>query len=107
MAAWLVPLVITASLITGPAWSQASQVAVLQCRVAQGPWQQCRMQLDADGMGWQLEIGAEQIRFRHDQRGSVSMERGSHHWQTVEARWLADASLCWDGICAKGAIPLD
>jgi len=25
----------------------------------------------------------------------------------VESRWAADTSLCWDGICALGPIPLD
>jgi hypothetical protein len=29
------------------------------------------------------------------------------NWRDVEGRWAADTSLCWDGICALGPIPLD
>jgi hypothetical protein len=80
----------------------------LTCRVMGGPWQPCTMLVDADGLSWQLKIGTlSQIQFRHDGMGHVSMRSGDSKWQTVEARWLADASLCWDGVCAKGAIPLD
>lgn len=81
--------------------------APLRCRLGNGPWQACRMVVDRDGLSWELRIGSERIRFRHDGRGSVTMRRGPHVWQPVEARWLADASLCWDGVCAQGPIPLD
>jgi len=90
-----------------PLWAREPVPARLHYRLADGPWQQCQMAVDADGFGWQLQIGPEQIRFRHDGRGAVAMERSGHPRQAVEARWLSDASLCWDGVCAKGSIPLD
>lgn len=80
----------------------------LTCRLQQGPWLPCTMQLDGNGLGWRLRIGAQlSLQFRHDGHGRVHMRRGSEPWQPVQARWLADASLCWDGVCARGAIPLD
>lgn len=106
MASRFAVLVITACL-AAPCRAQTPVAARLHCRLAGGPWQQCRMAVDRDGLGWELQIGDEQIRFRHDGRGAVSMQRGGRTQQAVEARWLADASLCWDGVCAKGAIPLD
>jgi len=35
------------------------------------------------------------------------MRSGNTPWRPVQALWRADASLCWNGICAKGPIPLD
>ena len=81
--------------------------APLRCRLGNGPWQPCRMVVQADGLGWELTIGQQRIGFRHDARGSVSMRKGPSPWKSVEARWMGDAALCWDGVCAQGAIPLD
>lgn len=103
----LTSLPLTNLLAATPPRAQGPVSAQLHCRLAAGPWRHCRMALDADGLGWQLQIGAEQIRFRHDGRGAVTMERSGQAWQPVEARWLSDASLCWDGVCARGQIPLD
>jgi hypothetical protein len=25
----------------------------------------------------------------------------------VNSRWIESSSLCWDGVCARGDIPLD
>ncbi|MEB3234264.1 MAG: hypothetical protein VKM98_02450 [Cyanobacteriota bacterium] len=107
MAGRFAALLLTTLLAAAPLQAQVPVPAQLRCRLAAGPWQHCRMALDADGLGWQLQIGAEQIRFRHDGRGAVAMERSGHAWQPVEARWLSDASLCWDGVCTRGQIPLD
>jgi hypothetical protein len=33
-----------------------------------------------------------------------------HHgsgWRPVTAHWHDDTNLCWDGICARGDLPLD
>jgi hypothetical protein len=80
----------------------------LNCRVMGGAWEPCTLRLDRDGMGWQLTIGKQpRIQFLHDGLGHVRMRDGAHGWRQVEARWLADASLCWDGVCARGEIPLD
>lgn len=92
------------SVVLAHAWAIPAQ---LQCRLAEGPWQQCRMVVAADGMAWTLELSGESIHFRHDGRGTVNMQRQDQRGRAVQPRWLADASLCWDGVCAKGAIPLD
>lgn len=85
----------------------ANSEAPLRCRIGRGPWQACRLVVDRDGLSWELTVGAQRIRFRHDGRGSVTMRMGPHLWQPVEARWIAEAVLCWDGVCAQGPIPLD
>lgn len=79
----------------------------LRCQVDGGSWRDCRMVVNQVGTHWQLVLGNERYGFRHDGRGLVRMRRGSGAWMPVEARWSAEASLCWDGICAQGAIPLD
>jgi len=101
--------VVALLLLSATAWPVlASPADRLRCRSMDGPWQPCTMQLDANGLGWQLKIGTQPvIRFRHDGLGNVSMRAGPSLWQPVEARWLSDASLCWNGICARGPIPLD
>ncbi len=79
----------------------------LECRLAEGPWQACQMQVEEVGAHWYLQVGSQRIEFRHDGRGSVTMLKPSGGWQPVKSRWLEDTSLCWDGVCAKGDIPLD
>lgn len=78
----------------------------LECRIGQGPWQPCRMQVVQMGLHWYLLIGDQQVEFRHDGHGLVRLrQQGS--WRAVTSRWEADTSLCWDGYCARGDIPLD
>lgn len=79
----------------------------LRCRLEGGPWQDCRMTVEGLGERWSLLVGSERLSFEHDGRGRVRMQRGSRDWRPVEAQWTADAALCWDGVCAKGEIPLD
>ncbi|KEF43481.1 MAG: hypothetical protein ER33_01675 [Cyanobium sp. CACIAM 14] len=79
----------------------------LECRLADGPWQTCQMQVDQIGVHWFLLVAGERIEFRHNGRGSVTMLRPSGSWQPVSSRWEADTSLCWDGVCTRGDIPLD
>jgi len=79
----------------------------LQCRVAEGPWQDCQMQVTELGVHWFLLVGGQRIEFRHDGRGKVTMLKPSGHWQAVDSRWEENTDLCWDGICARGDIPLD
>lgn len=100
-------LVVLSSVLSCALGSAAAIPATLQCRLADGPWQRCRMIVAADGLAWTLELAGESIHFRHDGRGMVSMERQDQRGRHVQPRWLADASLCWDGVCARGAIPLD
>ena len=79
----------------------------MRCQVNGGAWHECQMVVDQVGSHWQLVLGNDRYGFQHDGRGLVRMRRGSGAWSTVEPRWTADASLCWDGLCAQGAIPLD
>ena len=74
----------------------------------EGAWEPCTLHLDRDGMGWKLTIGSQpSIQFLHDGLGNVRMRGGAGGWRKVEAHWLADSSLCWDGVCARGEFPLD
>lgn len=59
------------------------------------------------GVQWALVIGDQRLEFRHDGRGEVTMQRQGGAWRSVSSRWAEDTSLCWDGVCAKGQIPLD
>lgn len=79
----------------------------LECRLASGPWQPCQMKVERLGAHWWLLIGDQRLEFRHDGRGQVTMQRGQENWRQVDSRWGDDASLCWDGVCARGEIPLD
>lgn len=87
-----------------------AQPLPLRCQVDGGPWRDCQMRIEELGMLWSLVVGLQQFGFQHDGRGQVRMRRGggpASPWVPVEARWRADAALCWDGICAKGDFPLD
>jgi hypothetical protein len=79
----------------------------LRCRLDGGPWRDCQMRIERMGERWSLVVGQERVWFVHDGRGLVRMQRGEQDWTPVEARWTPDTALCWDGICAKGDIPLD
>lgn len=108
----LTPLLLSAlaveSSLVGGLSAQAQQLIVeLECQLHNGPWQRCHMVRAADGYHWRLEVDHQALLFRHDGHGAVSMRRGALPWHTVEARWRADSSLCWNGICARGPIPLD
>lgn len=102
LSAWLLLEVVAAPL----ALAQL-QVGALQCRLASGPWQPCRMEVQNIGLHWVLRVGDQRIEFRHSGDGSVRMQKGAGPWQPVTATWQPDTSLCWDGVCAKGDIPLD
>lgn len=108
-ACWaMIPALLGGLLLVHPGAMAAERLDVsLQCRLGQGPWQPCRMQVQDVGLRWELLIGGQRIGFRHGGDGAVHMRRSTGLWQPVEARWQADASLCWDGVCARGAIPLD
>ena len=108
LARGLIPALVAGVLLVNLTALASETVDVsLQCRLGRGPWQPCRMQVQDVGVRWELRIGAQRFDFRHGGDGAVTMRRSSGTWQPVEARWQADASLCWDGVCARGAIPLD
>ena len=84
-----------------------SLLVPLQCRLASGPWRNCNMRVERLGEHWWLELGGRLIEFRHDGHGGVTMRWPGGPWRPATSRWQADGCLCWDGICARGAIPLD
>lgn len=79
----------------------------LRCRLGSGPWTACRLTVDRLGERWRLDVNGEAISFEHDGRGTVRMRRAGGPWHTVQAYWNAEASLCWDGVCTSGDLPLD
>jgi hypothetical protein len=94
-------------LVQGPSPLAARLLVPLQCRLAAGAWQNCAMRVERLGEHWWLELGRRRIEFRHDGHGGMAMRWPGGPWQSVNSRWNSDGSLCWDGICARGAIPLD
>jgi hypothetical protein len=65
------------------------------------------MQIQQLGVAWRLQLNGDAISFSHDGKGNVRMQQGRGSWVPVQPRWTPDAALCWDGICAKGDLPLD
>jgi hypothetical protein len=65
------------------------------------------MEVRQVGAHWFLQVGDQRLEFRHDGSGTVRMQRQSSGWRAVDSRWQEDTSLCWDGVCARGDIPLD
>jgi len=107
---WLAAPLLVAVLAAWAMAAAAGELArpiPLQCRLGDGPWRQCQMRVERLGVAWQLEVNGEAIGFSHDGKGNVQMRRGSSSWVPVQAHWSAEAALCWDGICAKGDLPLD
>ncbi len=92
-----------------PAEAEGAGLVHLDCQVAGGPWQPCDMQVESVGESWKVLVGPHIYEFLHDGTGTVRMRQapGSAPWRTVESSWTADAALCWDGLCARGDIPLD
>jgi len=95
---------------------QMQVVVPLRCRVGNGPWQGCAMEVEQPGARWTLVVGQRRIGFRHDGSGTVRMQdpehgrqSGSHErgWIPVETSWIAGPALCWNGVCAQGDLPLD
>lgn len=86
----------------------AQQPVPLECRLGGGSWERCTMRIESVGLHWWIQAGPQAIEFRHDGRGGITMRDGTaRQWRSVTASWSADASLCWDGVCARGPIPLD
>ena len=89
----------------------------LRCRIGDGPWQSCSMQVERPGERWAIQVAGRQIAFRHDGSGIVTMHDPStsspaapgadRTWVPVETTWIAGPALCWNGVCAQGDIPLD
>jgi hypothetical protein len=89
----------------------------LRCRLGDGPWQSCSMDVDQPGERWSIQVAGRRIAFRHDGSGTVTMQDpaslptantvDSGPWVPVATTWIAGPALCWNGVCAQGDIPLD
>lgn len=97
----------------GTGWPALSPAALaqappipLECRVGQGAWQACRMEVVDPGRHWFLQVGQRRMEFRHDGTGHMRMGLEGR-WRDVTPVWREDQSLCWDSVCARGDIPLD
>ena len=102
----LLPLVL--GLLLGGLPAVAEQRVPLECSLDAGAWRLCTMQVERIGQHWWITSGSERIEFRHDGRGGITMRRAQNSsWRAVTPNWTADSALCWDGVCARGAIPLD
>ncbi|MFN6134510.1 MAG: hypothetical protein ACK46L_16685 [Synechococcaceae cyanobacterium] len=104
---WLTAVLLLLMVLVGPVRAGENLRVPLECRLGQGPWLPCAMEVRKIGEDWQLVIGGRRIGFRHDQRGSLRMRKPGSDWRLVDSRWIEDSSLCWDGVCARGDIPLD
>jgi hypothetical protein len=83
------------------------QTIPLECRLGQGNWQPCTMTIVQLGEHWWLQVGRERLEFRSDGRGSLSLRGSKGPLRAVQPVWGSDQALCWDGVCAKGDLPLD
>ena len=80
----------------------------VECRQHHQAWQDCRYESDQPGSNWQLAFESTTVRFHHDGSGRMKMQRNDkNNWTGVQARWVAERTLCWNDICARGEIPLD
>ncbi|MEB3322829.1 MAG: hypothetical protein VKI81_08385 [Synechococcaceae cyanobacterium] len=103
----LAPVGVAAGLADPVDASSPRETIALECRLGDGPWRRCRMQVREVGAHWFLLIGEQRLEFRHDGTGAVRMQTDRGGWRSVRSRWAEDTSLCWDGVCARGDIPLD
>lgn len=89
-----------------------AQTVALQCQFNGGAWKTCLMQVQEIGRSWRIEISQDTLLFRHDGSGAIAMKQRSRPWRLVQTRWIAvpasaQLALCWDTLCALGAVPLD
>ena len=69
-------------------------------------WQPCRYERTTRSR-WRWPF-KQTVHFRHDGTGLMHMQVGDQAtWTTVQARWVAERTLCWNDVCARGDIPLD
>ena len=102
----------TGSLLAVPARSQPQQEAPqqqvpLECQLESAGWQPCQLTIEQLGSHWWLEMGGKRFDFHSDGRGGVTLTDSTGARKQVEPVWTAQQALCWDGVCAKGDLPLD
>lgn len=59
------------------------------------------------GEHWWLQVGGSRLEFRSDGRGQVSLRTPLGNSLAVQPVWGEDRALCWNGVCARGDMPLD
>ena len=79
----------------------------VECELRGAGWRPCTLTIERMGEHWWLQVDGQRLDFRSDGRGSVTLQDGSGRSQVVEPVWTAQQALCWDGVCAKGDLPLD
>ena len=89
-----------------------AQTVALQCQLNGGAWKTCLMQVQDIGRSWRIEMDQETVFLRHGGGGTTAMKQRGRNWRLVQTRWIAvppsgQPALCWDGLCALGAVPLD
>ncbi|WP_255441005.1 hypothetical protein [Synechococcus sp. HK01-R] len=109
LVAGLMALVTVAGIPRGARAANPAPLRIdLECNRNGGGWQTCQMRVVRIGEEWWLDLPDRQLHFRHDGSGRMRLRDSSKAgWQPVEARWVAERTLCWDGICARGNLPLD
>ena len=101
-------LALSALLCQGAAaGAQAALTVPLECRIGTAGWTPCTMTIQRFGEHWWLQVGPQRLEFRSDGRGSITVSDGAGGRRSVQPVWREPRSLCWDGICAKGDLPLD
>jgi len=94
-------------LFSPTARAEATLQVPLECRLGAGAWKPCTMTIQRFGEHWWLQVGQQRLEFRSDGRGSITMTDIGGRSRAVLPVWNAPQVLCWDGICAKGELPLD
>lgn len=79
----------------------------LECRLDSSAWLPCTMTVERLGEHWWLQVGRRRFDFRHDGRGRIELQEAQGIRRLVQPSWRSHQALCWDGICAKGDLPLD
>jgi hypothetical protein len=104
---WVALLCSAGSLHAIPAHSQPQQKVPLECQLESAEWQPCQLTIEQLGSHWWLEMGGKRFEFHSDGRGGVTLTDSSGARRQVEPVWTAQQALCWNGVCAKGDLPLD
>ena len=90
-----------------PALADTTLRVPLECRLGMGTWSPCTMTIQRFGEHWWLQVGQQRLEFRSDGRGSITVTENGGPSRSVLPVWSDQQALCWDGICAKGDLPLD
>ena len=96
-----------ALLLGGNALAQENLQVPLDCQLQGAAWRPCTLTIERMGEHWWLLVDGQRLDFRSDGRGSVTLSDASGRSRAVQPVWTAQQALCWDGVCARGDLPLD